>query len=150
MPQLFERVEFFHVNKSCKIECCDNKTHQPIQNMILSRSLELKLGLLRRTTISGQNPLIYRWGKVYEPLFPLKYNGSRSSHTFSHLKNKGCSPEIIVLHNRLSLSSKPQDSFIAWMIWCVLLLQYSILHDLFTWKNCSRLNNCDIHCTSGL
>ena len=27
VPQLFERLEFFHVNKSCKIECCDNKTH---------------------------------------------------------------------------------------------------------------------------
>ena len=43
--QLFERLEFFHVNKSCKIECCDNKTHQIIQNMILSRGLELKLSL---------------------------------------------------------------------------------------------------------
>ena len=35
-----------HVNKSCKIECCDNKTYQIIQNMILSQGLELKLSLL--------------------------------------------------------------------------------------------------------
>ena len=56
VPELSERLEFFHVNKSCKIECCDNKTHWIIQNMILSRSLELKLNLLWRTTISGQHP----------------------------------------------------------------------------------------------
>ena len=46
VPQLFERLDFLHVNKSCKIECCGKKTHQIIQNMILSRSLELKLSLL--------------------------------------------------------------------------------------------------------
>ena len=64
VPQLFERPEFFHVNKSCKIECCGNKTHQIIQNMILSWGLELKLSLLWRTTISGQHSLFSRWGKV--------------------------------------------------------------------------------------
>ena len=37
VPQLFERLEFFHVNKSCKIECCGNKTHQIVQNMTLSQ-----------------------------------------------------------------------------------------------------------------
>ena len=42
VPKLFERLEFFHVNKSCKIGCCDNKTHQIIQNMILSQGLETK------------------------------------------------------------------------------------------------------------
>ena len=36
VPQLFKHLEYFHVNKSCKIVCCDNKTHQIIQNMILS------------------------------------------------------------------------------------------------------------------
>ena len=36
VPRLFERREFFHVNKSCKIECCGKKMHQIIQNMILS------------------------------------------------------------------------------------------------------------------
>ena len=46
VPQLFERQEFFRVDKSCKIECCGNKTHQILQNMILSRGLELKLSLL--------------------------------------------------------------------------------------------------------
>ena len=30
------------VSKSCKLECCGNKTYQIIQNMILSRGLELK------------------------------------------------------------------------------------------------------------
>ena len=36
-------LSFFHVNKSCKIACCDNKTYQIIQNMALSQGLELKL-----------------------------------------------------------------------------------------------------------
>ena len=46
VPEILERLDFFHVNKSCKIECCGNKTHQIIQNMILSQGLELKLSLL--------------------------------------------------------------------------------------------------------
>ena len=46
VPQLFERLEFFYINKSCKIECGDDKTHQIIQNMILSRGLEFKLSLM--------------------------------------------------------------------------------------------------------
>ena len=45
VPELLERVDLFHVNKSCKIEHCVNKTHQIIQNMILSRGLELKVSL---------------------------------------------------------------------------------------------------------
>ena len=36
VPQLFEQLDFFHVNKSCKIECCGNKMHQVIQDMIVS------------------------------------------------------------------------------------------------------------------
>ena len=39
--QLFKRLEFFHVNRSCTIEHCEYKTRQIIQNMILSRGLEL-------------------------------------------------------------------------------------------------------------
>ena len=46
VPQLFERVEFFHINKFCKIECCGNKMPQIVKNMILSQGLELKLSLL--------------------------------------------------------------------------------------------------------
>ena len=53
--------------------------------------------------------------------------------------------EIGVLHNRLSLSSKPRDSIIFWIIWCVLLSQLSILHDLFTLKNSRCSNNCGTH-----
>ena len=68
VPQLFERLEFFHVNKSCKIEFWGHKTHQITQNMILSRNLELKLSLFWRTTISGQNPLYYSREKVCETL----------------------------------------------------------------------------------
>ena len=96
--------------------------------------------------MSGQHPLFYRWGKVYEPLLSLKYNGSRVSYTFPHLQTKGCWPEIVVLHKRLSLSSKPRVRVIFWIIWCVLLPQYSILHDVFTWKNSRRSNNCGTHC----
>ena len=51
VPQSFERLEFFHVNKACKNECCGNNSHQIIQNVILSRSLELNLSLLWRKTI---------------------------------------------------------------------------------------------------
>ena len=57
VPELLEHLDFFHVNKSCKIECCDNKMCQIVHNMILSQGLELKVSLLRRTTISGQHPL---------------------------------------------------------------------------------------------
>ena len=46
------------VNKSCKSECCCNKMHQIVQNMIQTRGLELKLSLLWRTNISGQHPLV--------------------------------------------------------------------------------------------
>ena len=46
VPQSFERLEFFHVKKSCKIYCYGNKMHQNVQKMILSRGLELKLSLL--------------------------------------------------------------------------------------------------------
>ena len=46
VPQLFERLEFLHVNRSRKTEFCGNRTHQIIQNMILSPGLELKLSLL--------------------------------------------------------------------------------------------------------
>ena len=53
VPQLFEQQEFFHVYKSCKIECCGNKMHQIVQNMILTWGLELKLSLLWRATLSG-------------------------------------------------------------------------------------------------
>ena len=36
VPQFFEQLEFFHVNESCKIECCGKKMHQIVQNMILT------------------------------------------------------------------------------------------------------------------
>ena len=146
LPQLFKHLEFFHVEKSCKSECCGNKAHQIIQNMTLSWGLELKLSLLWKTTVSDQLPLFYRWGKVCEALLPWYFNGSRGLHSFSHLENKGCWPEIVVLHNKLSLSSKPQDSIIFWAIWCVLLPQHSILHELFTWKNSRCSKNSGNHC----
>ena len=71
VPELLEHIDLFHVNKSCKIECCGNKTHRIIQNMILSHGLELKLGLSWMTNISGHHPLFYRWEIVGEPLLPL-------------------------------------------------------------------------------
>ena len=80
-------------------------------------------------------------------LLPLYFNGSRGLFTSSHLYNKGCWPETGILHNKLSISSKPGNSIIFWTILCVLLHQRSICHDLFTRKNSRRLNNCDTHCT---
>ena len=85
VPQLFEQLEFFHVNKSCKTECCSNKMHQIVQNMILTWGLKLKLSLSLRTAISGQHSFFYRWEKAGVPLLPSKYNGSRGSPAFSHL-----------------------------------------------------------------
>ena len=49
------------VIKLCKIEYCVNKMLQIIQNMMFSQGLELELSMFRRTTISGQHPLIYVW-----------------------------------------------------------------------------------------
>ena len=43
-------------------------------------------------------------------------------------------------------TSKPRESIIFWTIWCALLPQHSILHDLFTWKNSRRAKNCGTHC----
>ena len=55
---------------------------------------------------------------------------------------------MVVLHKWFSSTSKHRDCIIFWVIWYVLLLQHSILHDLFTWKNFRRSNNCGTHCTS--
>ena len=57
VPQLLERLKFFHVNKSRKLERYGNKTHQIIPNIILFPGLEHQQSLLWRTTISGQHPL---------------------------------------------------------------------------------------------
>ena len=46
------------VNKFCNIECCFNNVLQIIQNMMFSQGLELELSKFRRTTISGQHPLV--------------------------------------------------------------------------------------------
>ena len=105
VPQLFERLEFFHVNMSSKTQCCGNKTCQIIQDMTLGWGSELKLSLLCKTAISSHHPLFHWWGKVDELLLPLYFKGSRGSHTFTHLYNKGCWHEIVVYHNRLSLLS---------------------------------------------
>ena len=56
VPQLFEQLEFLHVNKSSKFECGGNKMHQITPNVMLSRGLEFKLNLPERTTISVQHP----------------------------------------------------------------------------------------------
>ena len=80
--------------------------------------------------------------KVWAPLLPLEYNGRRGAHTFfyfwTHLQNKGCSPDVVVLHNRLCLSSEPWDGIIFWIIWCTLLPQHSVLHDLIVYYGIQR------------
>ena len=43
---------------ACKIERCVNSMLSINQNMIVSRGLELILSIFRRTTLSGQHPLI--------------------------------------------------------------------------------------------
>ena len=49
------------VNKSCNIECCVYSILPINQNMVVSQGLELILNMFRRTTMSGQHPLIYVW-----------------------------------------------------------------------------------------
>ena len=48
----------FYRNKSCNIDCCVNSKLPINQNMIVSQGLELILSMFRRTTMSGQHPLI--------------------------------------------------------------------------------------------
>ena len=67
MPQLFERLEFFYANKSCKIEWCGNKTYQIIKNMILSHSLLLKQSLCEEE-LSQVSILYFTEGKKYVKL----------------------------------------------------------------------------------
>ena len=55
-PCVFPMISI--VNKSCNIECCVNKMFRINKKMIVSRGLELILSVFRRTTISGQHPLI--------------------------------------------------------------------------------------------
>ena len=68
-----ETCTFTHCNKSCNYEWCGNKMHQNVANMMLSQYLELKLSLLRRTTVSGHLVFISDMGpnisKLLEPLF---------------------------------------------------------------------------------
>ena len=86
------------------------------------------------------------WQTGHQRTTNFNYDGRRGSPTFSYPYNKGCWPEIVVLHNILSLSSKPPDLITFWIIWWVLSSQHSILHDLFTWKKSRRSNNCGTHC----
>ena len=53
-------------------------------------------------------------------------------------KIKGCWSDIVVLLNILSISSRPRETTIFWLIWNILLTQHSMLLDLFTrsqWEN---------------
>ena len=56
LPDVFPLTPI--VNKSCKIEYCFNKILQIFQDTVFSQSLELELSMFRRTTISGQHPLV--------------------------------------------------------------------------------------------
>ena len=59
--KLFNPLAFpydFYRNKSCNINCCVNSMLPINQNMIVSQGLELILSMFRRTTVSGQHPLI--------------------------------------------------------------------------------------------
>ena len=45
------------VNESHYIECCGNKMHQIVPNIMLYQYLELKRTLLRKASVSGYLPL---------------------------------------------------------------------------------------------
>ena len=55
-PDIFPLISI--VNKSSNIECCVNTILPIIQNLIVSQGLELILSMCRRTTMSGEHPLI--------------------------------------------------------------------------------------------
>ena len=54
------------VNKLCHIEYCVNNMLQTIQIMMVSQGVEFELRMFRRTTISGQHPLIYIWVQNFQ------------------------------------------------------------------------------------
>ena len=77
------------VNKSCNIECCVDNMLQIIQNMMVSQVLELELSIFRRTTISGQHPLVLGMDlKFFEiSIQPLQlyFDWSRGLNTFENV-----------------------------------------------------------------
>ena len=56
-PEFFPLTSI--VKKSCNYECCVNNMLQIIQNKMNSEGLELEQSMFRRTTVSGQYPLIW-------------------------------------------------------------------------------------------
>ena len=84
VSELQERQEFFHVNKSCKIECCGNKMHQIIQNMVLPQSLELKLSLCERQLSQVSIPY-FRDGKSIWHSAPIIFQWEERVIYFFHL-----------------------------------------------------------------
>ena len=54
------------VNKSCSNEFCVNTMLQIFQNIMISQGLELELTMFRRTTMSGQHPLIEVWVQNFQ------------------------------------------------------------------------------------
>ena len=87
-PDIFPLTSI--VNKSCNIEPCVKTILPIIQNLIVSQGLELILSMCRRTTMYyvrsaypdlGMGP---KFSKVFNPLLPLKYNGSRGLNTFEN------------------------------------------------------------------
>ena len=103
--------------------------------------------MCREGQLSQVSLLYFRDGKIYVILcFHWKIMGAEVHILFPHLWKKASWPEIVVLHKKLSLSSKFWDSIILWIIWWTMLPQHSILQDLFTWKNSRCSNNCGTHC----
>ena len=84
--------------------------------------------------------ITYYWkimGAEFHRLFPI-----------SEIKDADLTySQTVILRNRLSLNSKPQDSIIFLIIWSAFWSQHSILHDLFAWKNSRCSNNCGSHST---
>ena len=114
--------------------------YQIVQNMILTWGLELNLSLLWTTNSYLRSASFsLEMGPKSEKCVDLCPHyislGAKIDTLFTfwtHLYNKGCWPEIAVLYNRLNLSSKPPVGMICLIIWCILLPQNSILHDLLT------------------
>ena len=84
------RLEFAHLipilNKSCKIECFANKMHQIVQNMILSRDLELELSMFCEGQLSQVRILDFRDEEKYVKLCSCYI----SIYVYPSLNYKGC------------------------------------------------------------
>ena len=103
---------------------CDMSVASPIVklcgiNLMSFWDTAIMLPWTRVTPIKSEIQLEQEWEFTFSAIFKMIWP------KFRHM----C---LTVMRNWLSLSSKPRDIIILWIILCVLLPPHSISHDLFT------------------